>query len=75
MQTYTFTRSELLELLFNTLATFVQQSGVYDFSANAYRLTVDEMLAQLSPIPFDGSPLAVEDTGNAEFDAAIEAPL
>ncbi len=73
MQTHTFTRSELFEVLFDTIAAFVQQSGVYDLSANAPRLTVDEMLARLSPpIPFDGC-LPGDDTGNAEFDAAIEA--
>mgnify|MGYP001591236064 CR=1 FL=1 len=72
MQTYTFTRSELLQLLFDTIALFARQEGVSDFSANAPRLTVDEVLALLAPpIPFDGS-LPTDDSGNAEFDAAIE---
>ncbi len=48
MKTYTFTRSELLQLLFDTITLFAGQEGVYDFSANAPRLTVDEIIRQLT---------------------------
>jgi hypothetical protein len=77
MKTYTFTKSELLQLLEDTITLFASQGQVYDFSGGvASRFTIDEMMEKLGPpIPFDGSSPATPDTGNAEFDAAIEVPF
>ena len=77
MQTYTFTESELRQLLKATIRLFSQQLSVYDFSGDVAAPTaIDEIIVLVNDtIPFDGSPLAIEDTGNAEFDAAIELPL
>jgi len=68
---YSFTQSELRQLLSDALALFASQGHVYDFSGGvAPQFTIDEMMEKLGPpIPFDGEP--VPDTGNAEFDATI----
>ncbi len=80
MQTYTFTESELRQLLKATIQLFSQQLSVYDFSGDvAAPAAIDEIIGAIvlinDTIPFDGLPLAADDTGNAEFDAAIELPL
>ncbi len=73
MQTYTFTESQLYQLLANTILRFSLKPNVYDFSGGSAALTVDEIITGLNDsIPFDGSSLLIDDTGNAEFDAAIE---
>mgnify|MGYP001575073585 CR=1 FL=1 len=72
MQAYTFTKTELIQLLEDTIQLFSSAPNVYDFSANAPQMTIDDMLARLAPpIPFDGS-LPDNDTGNVEHDLAIE---
>ena len=88
MQTFTFTQSDLRQLLDDTIKLFASKPNAYDFLGNAAQLVADEIMGQVSVapvlstgidrklggvnIPFAGQPLPVDDTGNAEFDAAIE---
>ena len=76
MQTYTFTQSELRYLIAGALMLFASKPNVYDVSGNAQQLTVAEVMERLKEgIPFEGEPIPVSDTSNAEFDAAIEIPF
>lgn len=69
---YTFTQVELRSLLRATLARFVAQDDVYDFSPDntAIPVAIDETMASLekSPLmtglPFDGSHVVYETEDN-----------